>query len=62
MNKKNQVRIKMKLLQKGIKQKELAKILNYSPAMVSMILSGAEKSTEKFNNWVKENLGVKIGD
>ena len=60
MNKKNQVRIKMKLLEKGIKQKELAKILEYSPAMVCMILSGKEYPTRKFKNWVKENLGVSV--
>jgi len=61
MNKDTIRQIKFKLLEKNLKQIDIAAALGYSRYHLNNILSGRRKS-EKFNKWVKENLGVLIGD
>jgi len=61
MDKDTVKQIKFKLLEKNLKQVDMAIALGYSRYHLNNILSGRRKS-EKFNKWVKENLGVEFGD
>ena len=49
--------IKYKLLEKDIKQKQVAEELNISEAFLSLVISGKRNSRE-FDKWAKENLGI----
>lgn len=58
MNKqKARLKFKIKLLEKGISQKQIANDLGYTSAFVSMIISGKKRPTKKFNEWIERNLG-----
>ncbi len=58
-NKEKTIKIKIALILKGIKQKDIAKELGITPAAVSMLINGKRKS-KRFEEWIKKNLGVKI--
>jgi len=51
--------LKIKLLQHGFTQRDIAKALNVTEPYVSMLMAGKRKS-ELFFNWVFKNLGVKL--
>jgi predicted XRE-type DNA-binding protein len=51
--------IKMQLIQRKIKQKQIAEDLNVVGSAVSLFVNGHRKS-RKFNKWVYENLGIAI--
>ena len=54
-----EVKIKTKLLEKNIKQAEIATTLGYSRPYISRLIRGKENSP-KFNQWVKQNLGIAV--
>ncbi|OQA16985.1 MAG: hypothetical protein BWY64_02331 [bacterium ADurb.Bin363] len=49
------LKTKIKLLEKGITQKLIAKELGYTPAFVNMVITG-KRTSDKVNNWIKVNL------
>lgn len=51
------VNIKLKLLKKRLKQRDVADELEFSESYVSLLINGKRKSV-KFDTWVKENIGV----
>ncbi len=55
--KKQAIRIKVKLLEAGITQTKIAEDLDFTPAFVSMVISGKRKS-KKVKNWLEKNLEV----
>jgi predicted transcriptional regulator len=57
---KARLKIRIGLLEKGIKQRSIAKDLDYTPAFVNMVLQGKKKPTKKFNDWIEKNLGVMV--
>lgn len=58
MSKKNQtIKLKVAMLERDIRQRDIVKALDYTPAFVSMVLSGRRPPPKKFRAWIKENLG-----
>jgi len=49
--------VKTELLKQGLTQRYIAKQLKLSDAAISMYIEGKSKS-ERFNNWVENNLGI----
>jgi len=47
--------IKIKLLQHGFTQKDIAKVLNITEAYVSMLIKGKRRN-EDFDRWIYANL------
>jgi transcriptional regulator with XRE-family HTH domain len=47
--------LKIKLLQKNITQRSIAKALGLSESYISMLIKG-ERTNEDFNWWVSKNL------
>lgn len=53
-------KLKIKLLQKSITQRSIARTLELSDSYISMLIKG-ERTNEDFDWWVTKNLG-KIDD
>jgi DNA-binding Xre family transcriptional regulator len=51
------VNIKFKLLQKCLKQKDIAEELDVSESYISLLINGKRKSV-KFDTWLKKNIGA----
>ncbi|MFW5782155.1 MAG: hypothetical protein ACOCWO_02555 [Candidatus Muiribacteriaceae bacterium] len=59
MNKKTTIRIKKKLIEKGIKQRDIACELKVHETAISLYINGKKKS-RRFNDWIFENLNIEI--
>jgi len=58
-NKEKMIKIKIALLLKGLKQKDIAEELGITSAAVSMLIKGKRKS-KRFDEWVRKRLGIEI--
>ncbi len=59
IDKERKIKIKIALLTKGLKQKDIARELGISSAAVSMFING-KRTSKRFEEWIKTHLEINL--